>query len=141
MERKGIGDNMELLPLAFALGVAATATDEKNKKDKEKKEVTTLLDVLKLIADDCFPVTEDKDGDFDTRPDTVYRVTICFMCEEETWLTCNIQNEILVPWYDCEVRSINPDDDNENSICVWLKDEAYLKKYFPQHIVKESEEE
>ena len=45
MERKGIGDNMELLPLAFALGVAAMATDEKNKKGKEMN-VQELIDAI-----------------------------------------------------------------------------------------------
>lgn len=94
----------------------------------------TLLDVLKLIKNDSFPpVMEIKNGQLngiDTRPDSVFEVTICFMCEEETWLTCNIQNEILIPWYDCEVESIQPDDFHKNAICVWLKDEEYLKDNF-----------
>lgn len=93
----------------------------------------TLLDILKLIEDDYFPIEADKYG-LDTRPQSVFNVTICFMCEEETWLTCNIQNEILVPWYDCKVTSIHPDSDNKYSICVWLDDANYLKEHYPQHI-------
>lgn len=97
----------------------------------------TLLDVLKLVSKDLFPVSVDKDGNFNTIPDSVFEVTIRFMCDEETWLTCNIQNEILVPWYDCEVTAITPHDDNKNSICVWLKHEDYIKEHYPQHLVWE----
>ena len=97
-----------------------------------------LIDVLKLIENDFFPpILELKNGKIDcidTRPQSVFCVTICFMCEEETWLTCNIQNEILVPWYDCEVKSIHPDSDNKESICVWLKDEEYLANNFGRHL-------
>lgn len=98
-----------------------------------------LIDVLKLIEHEYFPpVMEIRKGKFngiDTRPQSVFNVTICFMCEEETWLNCNIQNEILIPWYDCEVSSIHPDDDNKNSICVWLKDEEYLMQNFRHCLV------
>lgn len=94
----------------------------------------TLLNILKLIADDYFPVIVDEDGSIDTRPQSVFKVTICFMCEEETWITCNIQNEILVPWYDCEVSNIYPDKDN--ILCVWLKDEKYIKENFSQHLIR-----
>lgn len=96
-----------------------------------------LLDVLKLIERDYFPPTIDDKGEIDSRPQSVFQVTICFMCEEETWMTCNIQNLILVPWYDCEVLSIHPDSDNKESICIWLKDEEYLKEHYPQHLAKE----
>ena len=102
----------------------------------------TLLDILKLIdgSGEYFPLEEDEYGQFDTRPDSVFQVTICFMCEEETWLTCNIQNEILVPWWDCEVSSIHPDSDNKNSICVWLKDRDYIKKNYSHHVIPNKSE-
>lgn len=98
----------------------------------------TLLDILKLIDgnEEYFPLEEDERGHFDTRPNSAWNVTICFMCEEETWLTCNIQNEILVPWWDCEVKAINPDDEHKDSICIWLKDSEYIKKNYPQHVIK-----
>lgn len=88
-----------------------------------------LIDILKLIEDDFYPVEVDSRGSLDTRPQSVFKVTICFMCEEETWLTCNVRNEILIPWYDCEVRGINPDDKHKDAICVWLKDEEYIKNF------------
>ena len=92
-----------------------------------------LIDILKLIQDDFYPpiMEEDKNGRFsiDTRPESLFNITICFMCEEETWITCNIQNEILIPWYKCEVSSIQPSDE-QNSICIWLKDEEYIRENF-----------
>lgn len=101
----------------------------------------TLLDVLKLISKDLFPVQVDDDGYINTIPESSFEVTICFQCEEETWLTCNIQNEILIPWYDCEVSAITPNSNNSNSICVWLKHEEYIKKNYIQHIFKKKLEE
>ena len=96
-----------------------------------------LLDVLNLIDKDYFPVTVCKDGVIDTRPQSGFEVTICFMSEKETWLTCNIQNEILIPWYDCKVSSIQPNIYNNNSICIWLHDREYIKKNYPQHLCEE----
>ena len=98
----------------------------------------TLLDVLKLIDKESFPLTVDEDETFNTIPQSTFEITICFMSEEETWLTCNIQNEILVPWYDCEVSCISPNSDNINSICVWLYDVEYIKKNYSQHLRKEN---
>ena len=95
-----------------------------------------LLDVLKLIEKDAFPLTFDEKTGIDSRPDSVFEVTLCFMCEEETWITCNIQNEILIPWYECEVISIQPDNIHENSILVWLNDTEYLKKNYPKYLKK-----
>lgn len=102
----------------------------------------TLLDVLNLIDDNSFPPLLEISKHsrcIDTRPQSVYKVTICFMCEEETWITCNIQNEILVPWYDCEVRAIQPDTDN--ILQIWLKDIDYLQEHWPQHLWIEEQED
>lgn len=91
-----------------------------------------LYDLLNLIHDDCFPLVADEYG-IDSRPNSVFTITLCFMSEEETWETVNIQSAILIPWYLCEVSSINGSD-KENDICVWLKDTEYVKKYFSQYI-------
>ena len=93
-----------------------------------------LLDVLKLIDKNAFPLTFDEKYGIDSRPDSLLEVTLCFMCEEETWITCNIKNEILIPWYECEVTCIHPDSEHENAICVWLNDTKYLQKNYPQHL-------
>ena len=94
----------------------------------------TLLELLKLVDRDYFPPTLEKDNSgyesIDSRPNSVYKVTICFMCEEETWITVHVENEILVPWYDCEVKAVSPSS-KPNTLEVWLEDIKYLKEKFP----------
>lgn len=91
-----------------------------------------LIELLKLINRDQFPLVADKFG-IDSRPNCVFTITICFMCEEETWETVNIASEILVPWYDCEVNSIQGSDKNDD-ILVWLEDTEYIKQHWAHHI-------
>lgn len=88
----------------------------------------TLIRLLQLIEGNDYisiPVIADKNG-FDTRPQSGFKVTLCFMCEEETWVTVSTYSEILIPWYGCRVKSIQPDPDHDDSICVWLDDTEYL---------------
>lgn len=96
----------------------------------------TLIDVLKLISNEYFPpVMETRHGKIsciDSRPQSVFRVNICFMAEEETWINCNIQNEILIPWYDCEVSSAYPDEDC--TMNIWLEDKDYLHFNYSHHL-------
>ena len=94
-----------------------------------------LKELLKLIENDDEFIPEVSEHEIYCMPNSVFKITLSPMCEEETWLNCNIQNEILIPWYDCEVTSIHPDDDNKNSICVWLKDEEYLMQNFKHCLV------
>ena len=94
----------------------------------------TLFQLLQLIEGQDYisiPLIADKNG-FDTRPQSCFKVTLCFMCEEETWVTVSTYSEILVPWYDCEVTSIHPDPDNY-AICVWLNDTEYLLRNSSQY--------
>ena len=100
-----------------------------------------LIDVLKTISGDLFPPTlEIKGNCIDTRPQSIYKVAICFMCEEETWITCNIQNEILIPWYDCEVHAFEPGEDY--TLQIWLKHIGYVQEHWPQHLwIEEQEDE
>ena len=101
----------------------------------------TLLNLLILIEGDkhiAVPLIADKYG-FDTRPESVYKVTLCFMSEEEAWVTVSTYSEILVPWYDCEVKSIQPDPDNEDSMCVWLDDAEYLLSRYPQYCIRKED--
>ena len=104
----------------------------------------TLLDILKLIDRDYFPPTLEKDKSghesIDSRPDSVFKVAICFMCEEETWITTYPENEILIPWYDCEVTAISPSSE-KYTLEIWLKDIKYLKEKFPHCLYVEEEGE
>ena len=101
-----------------------------------------LIDVLMLMeCEEYLPLTMTKTEhglDLDSRPQSTDNVTICFMCEEETWVTCSIYSAILIPWYDCEVSAIHPNDDD--TICVWLKDEEYILNNF-KHCVRVKEGE
>lgn len=92
-----------------------------------------LIEILKLIDNEIAPFVLDEFG-IDSRPNSVFKVTICFMCEEETWITCNIKNEILIPWYECYVSAICPGDNN--TIEIWLKDEEYIQENFSKYIMK-----
>ena len=96
----------------------------------------TLIDVLKLISSEYFPpVMETRHGKIsciNSIPQSIFKVNICFMAEEETWITCNIQNEILIPWYDCEVSSAYPD--MSFTMNIWLKDAEYLNNNYSNHI-------
>lgn len=91
-----------------------------------------LIDLLKLIDREYFPPVMDEFGLY-TIPQSVWKVTICFMAEEETWLTCNIQNEILVPWYQCEVKSITPGE--KDTLEIWLDNINFIKENFPDNFI------
>ena len=94
-----------------------------------------LFEVLKLISRDRLPLVLEKDDrgqiSIDSRPDSVYKICLCFMCEEETWITTYPESEILVPWYECEVAAISPSDE-PNTLEIWLKSAKYLKEKFSQ---------
>lgn len=94
-----------------------------------------LFDILKMISRDRLPLSLETDQrgqiSVDSRPDSIYKVTLCFMCEEETWVTTYPENEILIPWYECEVAAISPSDE-PNTLEIWLKSAKYLKEKFSQ---------
>lgn len=97
-----------------------------------------LKELLRLIeSDDEFipSVIKYKNGNktIDCRPNSVFKITICPMCEEETWLTVSIYHPILVPWYSCEVSGITPQDDE--SVQVWLQDVDFLFNNYKEDIV------
>lgn len=98
----------------------------------------TLKQLLKMIEcgdDDFIPIIRVHDNgrkELDCRPNSVFKVTICPMCEEETWVTFSTSSSLLVPWYECEVQSISPEDDE--TIQVWLKDDDFLLKNYPEDI-------
>ena len=86
----------------------------------------TLKDVLKMLNcndfNELIPRIEGKS--LYCIPNSSIRITICFMCEEETWENVSIYSPLLVPWYDCPVTAIDPE--NDRSICVWMKEEDYI---------------
>ena len=103
-----------------------------------------LFDVLKMISRDRLPLSLEKDNrgqlSIDSRPDSIYKITLCFMCEEETWITVYPESEILVPWYACEVAAISPSD-KPNTLEIWLKSAKYLNEKFSQWLYYDFEKE
>ena len=84
----------------------------------------TLREVLeKLASTESLP--DELDDWYNIKPNSGYNVKLCFMAEEETYVTTYPEHPILIPWYDCTVASIEPE---ENVLCIWLDYEGYLKK-------------
>ena len=97
-----------------------------------------LYDLLKMI--DCsdleLPLHADENGDILCEPQSVYKVTVRFMAEEDTAVTVPISSPLLIPWYDCEVYSFSPND-IEDSMDVWLKYSEYVLKKWSSKIIQE----
>lgn len=92
------------------------------------KKNMKLYDILSAMDDNLpLQVTKNEHGHLELYciPLSVYRVQICFMSEEETWVNTYPTNPILIPWYDCEVYGIEPSDQHR-TLNIWLKDEQYV---------------
>ena len=84
----------------------------------------TLREVLDQVASDTLPDVWEKWDDI--RPRSVFKIQLCFMSEEETWIVAYAEHPILIPFYDCEVCGIHPDD--EYVLNIWLKYEQFMPK-------------
>ena len=96
----------------------------------------TLGELLLMIeGEDYLPLTveiNDKRLSIDCIPSSPFKLMICFMCEEETWIEVSTYSPILVPWYDCEVASIEPYD--HDVIQVWLDSDVFLYTYYKKFL-------
>lgn len=91
-----------------------------------------LREVLKAVAPYDLPDEMDwQNGDVDFRSQTVFKVNICTMSEEETWTTTYPENPILIPWYGAEVYGINPSDE-EHTLDIWIKHDEYVRKHLKE---------
>lgn len=99
-----------------------------------KDSTLTLYDILALVSnpkdmpprDWTDPKTQDV-IELDTiLPSQIKNVTICFMCEEETWINTYPEHPILLPFYDCPVLDIAAVGDNK--LEIWLDYEKFLDK-------------
>ena len=92
--------------------------------------------LMSLEGLDYLPLTIEKlPGDhlsIDCRPESVNKIEIRFMCEEETWICVSTYSPILIPWYDCKVNALDPVD--EDTIGVWLDAEHYLLERYRRFI-------
>ena len=90
------------------------------------KKTITLFDILKLVFDRHWPGSIDEDDKvFISSPDEDDRVIICFTDDERTWLYCDAQNAILIPWYGCEVYGLEVATGGQ--LMIWVKFEDFLK--------------
>ena len=83
--------------------------------EREKMKLRTVLELLEHI--DALPDQWKGHWD-DIRPNSSYKIRLCFMCEEETWICTYPLHPFLIPWYDCDVTSISPSD--EDTLDIWL---------------------
>lgn len=93
-----------------------------------------LRELLKAMSPED-PLPDEVDSWQDIRPNTVYKILLCFMCEEETWIVTYREHPMLIPWYDCKVIGFNPDE--EFVLHVWLAFEDYVPKLLhkePEHL-------
>ena len=97
--------------------------------EKMASKPITLFDILKLMIDRHWPAEIDGENVNILSPLDSDKITICFTDDEDTWLTCDAQNAILVPWYDCEVYGLDVYADR-GSICVWMAYEHFLKEKY-----------
>lgn len=84
-----------------------------------------LLDILKMIDKEYDFEADVPVKDYDIRPSSVFKICLCFMSEEETWVTVPATHPILRQYYYAEVHSFYPEDNN--TLAVWLKE----KDWFP----------
>ena len=92
-----------------------------------------LYELLNLIEPDSLPLHQTLCGGIDSRPNSTFTITLSFMADTESWITVPVGSEILIPWYDCEVYSINGSD-KPDDIQVWLCDTEYVKKFWKRYV-------
>ena len=90
-------------------------TEKPTLPERAKMKLRTVLELL-----DHTEVMPDKRQAKweDIRSGSSYKIRLCFMCEEETWICTYPHHPILIPWYDCDVTSISPYD--EDTLDIWL---------------------
>lgn len=84
----------------------------------------TLYELIKLVEKDVTPIIYEGNDIVCYNPGSI-KLTICLSDNEEFWVTCDIANPILIPWYDCKVTCIYPI--SEDSLEIWLDGVKYLR--------------
>lgn len=95
-------------------------------RKRQMDRALTLREVLQAMEpEDLLPDEWDKWDDF--RPQSVFKIMLCFMSEEETWIEAYRNHVILVPWYDCKVIGFYADE--QHTMNVWLAYEDFMKGF------------
>lgn len=101
-----------------------------------------LYDILKMIDSINLelPLIVNADGSIPCEPQSVFKVTLRFMAEDETAVTVPISSPLLIPWYDCKVTSFKPNE-IEDSMDVWLDYCPYVVKKWKNKVIFDDESE
>lgn len=83
-----------------------------------------LRAVLKMLVCGA-DLPDERDDWYNIKPDGSYKVRLCFMSEDETWVETYPEHPILIPWYDSTVESFGPEGD---VLEVFIDYDEYLKK-------------
>ena len=92
---------------------------------RRKSRMITLRELLVAMKPEE-PLPDEWAEWDDFRPQSVFRINLCFMSEEETWIEAYRDHVMLIPWYDCKV--IGFDADEKYTMNVWLDYEDYMPK-------------
>ena len=97
-----------------------------------------LYDILAMIDSSGIelPLYVDEKGYIPCVPQSVFKVTLRFMAEDETAVTVPISSPVLIPWYDCPVTAINPNE-VEDSMDVWLDYSPYVIRKWKNKVLYE----
>ena len=91
----------------------------------EKLKEITLREMLVLLEEE--KDMPDNSMKFDNiLPRSALKVNICFMSEPDTWINTYATHPILIPWYSCPVRSVQPSKDF--TLDIWIGYEGFLEK-------------
>lgn len=97
-----------------------------------------LYEILKMIDSNDLelPLYVSENDEILCEPQSVYKVTLRFMAEDDTAVTVPISSPLLIPWYDCNVYSFSPND-VPDSMDVWLDYSAYILKKWKSKVLRE----
>jgi hypothetical protein len=95
-----------------------------------------LIEVLKLMDSEPFPVEYNCNGDYYTNYRTGLEVSIQF--GEDHFVRCDIGNPILIPWYDAPIQALCPEDNK--CIEIWL-DSSGIRNLYSEYIKEVKEHE
>lgn len=85
-----------------------------------------LIEILKMIDKHYDYESDMPVKDYDIRPQSPFKIQLCFMCEEETWLNVSIYHPILRQYYYADVDSFYPAE--EDVLAVWINEKDWFYK-------------
>ena len=84
-----------------------------------------LKDIVRMVFTDYESIRQSQKKDDDIRPCSVYTITLCYMSDEETWITIPADHPIIDYLGDLEIYAFNPDKD---TLQCWVKIEDWYKE-------------